>query len=127
MLKAVAEIFYGNSDALCVIDFNARTFAALTAYGDVKCLVALFFELVYGDVLADFNAALDFCAESLDYVDLGSDNILFKLVARNAVCHHTAGNGIFLEYRRLITHLSEIICGAESCGAAADDGDFLVK
>ena len=53
----MAEIFYGNSGALCVIVFNAGTFAALTAYGDVKCLVALFFELIYGDVLADFNAA----------------------------------------------------------------------
>ena len=127
MFKAVAEIFYGNSGALCVIVFNAGTFAALTAYGDVKCLVALFFELIYGDVLADFNAALDLCTESLDYVDFGSDNILFELVARNTVCHHTAGNGIFFKYRRLITHLGEIICCTESCGAAADDGDFLVK
>ena len=56
MFKAMAEIFYGNSGALCVIVFNAGTFAALTAYGDVKCLVALFFELIYGDVLADFSA-----------------------------------------------------------------------
>ena len=79
MFKAVTEIFYGNSGALCVIVFNAGTFAALTAYGDVKCLVALFFEFIYGDVLADFNAALDLRTESLDYVDFGSDNILFEL------------------------------------------------
>lgn len=94
VLEAVTQILNGNMCAGCVVVLDSGASAALAADGDIERLVALLFELSYRDILADLNAALDFGAELFDNINLCGDNILFKLVAGDAVCEHTAGDRV---------------------------------
>lgn len=97
VLEAVAQILNGNMRAGCVIVLDSGASAALAADGDIERLVALLLELRYCDILADLNAALDFGAELFDDIDLCGDDILFELVAGDAVCEHTAGDRVLFE------------------------------
>ena len=59
---------------------NARQPPALAADGHVKRLVALLTQLRDGDVLSDLDSGPDLHPDLLHDVDLGGDDILFKLV-----------------------------------------------
>ena len=127
MLEAVAQILNSDMCAGCVVVLDSGASAALAADGDIERLVALLFELSYCDILADLNAALDFGAELFDNINLCGDDILFKLVAGDAIGEHTAGDRVLFENGGLVTHLCEIVCRAQTGGAAADNGYLLVK
>ena len=105
VLEAVTQILNSDMCAGCVVVLDSGASAALAADGDIERLVALLFELSYRDILADLNAALDFGAELFDDIDLCGDNILFKLVAGDAIGEHTAGDRILFENGGLVTHL----------------------
>lgn len=94
VLEAVAQILNSDMCAGCVVVLDSGASAALAADGDIERLVALLLELRYRDILADLNAALDFGAELFDDIDLCGDDILFKLVAGDAVGEHTAGDRV---------------------------------
>ena len=127
VLEAVAQILNSDMCAGCVVVLDSGASAALTADGNIERLVALLFKLSYRDILADLNAALDIGAELFDDIDLCGDNILFKLVAGDAVGEHTAGDRVLFENGGLVTHLCEIVCRTQTGRTAADDGNLLVE
>lgn len=97
VLEAVAQILNSDMCAGCVVVLDSGTSAALAADGNIERLVALLLELRYRDILADLNAALDFGAELFDDIDLCGDDILFKLIAGDAIGEHTAGDRVLFE------------------------------
>ena len=99
----------------------------LQADRDIKRLVALFAQLLDGDVLADFDAAFELHAHLAQHVDLGLDNVLADAEARDAVDEHTAGHGFLLEHDRAVALDGQEVSAGHAGRAAADDGDLLVK
>ena len=99
----------------------------LQADRDVERLVALFAQLLDGDVLADFNAAFELHAHLAQHVDLGLDNVLADAEARDAVDEHAAGHGFLLEHDRAVALNGQEVGAGHTGRAAADDGDLLVK
>ena len=105
---------------------NSGETAALAADGDIKCLVTLLTELGDGNVLAHFNAGTDLYADLLHDVDFGLEDVLGKLVGRDAVAEHAAGLFILFKHGGLVTHCGKVICAAHAGGAAADDRYLLL-
>ena len=100
--------------------------AALAADGNIECLVTFLAELGDGDVLANFHAGTDLYADLLHDVDFGLEDVLGKLVGRDAVAEHAAGLFILFKHGGLVTHCGKVICAAHAGGAAANDGYLLL-
>ena len=126
-LEGAAQIADGDVRSHGVVAGHPGPPAALAADGDVERLVALLLQLGDGHILADLHAAPDLRAELPDHVDLSVDDVLFQLVAGDAVGHHAAGAGILFKHSGTVAHNGQVVGRAEAGGACADDGDFLVK
>ena len=115
----------GGSGAGECFSGNSGETAALAADGDIKCLVTLLTELGDGNVLAHFNAGTDLYADLLHDVDFGLEDVLGKLVGRNAVAEHTAGLFVLFKHGGLVTHCGKVVCAAHAGGAAANNGNLF--
>ncbi len=104
----------GYFNTVCIFTRNTRQATALTAYCDIEGFVALFSKLIYSNIFTDLDAALYLDSELSYYIDFSIDNILFKLIRRDTVAHHTARLLAFLEDSRLISLCCKIICARKT-------------
>ena len=105
---------------------HAGKSASLKADRDVESLEAAGAELVDRNVPSDIDAALYFDAHAPDDLDLSFHDVFLKTEGRNAVHEHTAGAVLTLEDCDGILFRAQVISGAQTCRACADDCDGIV-
>ena len=129
-LGLVAEVYLTQEvnaaeHALELLARNAERSGLLSADSQIEALIALLSELLYGNVFADLDAALEFNAHLTKNVDLGVQDVLFKAEGGDTKREHTAGDGVFIENGDRVTLVRKIVCAAHAGGARAYDGDLL--
>ena len=87
--------------------------------------VVVLFQVVPGDVLADFDVGLDRHPELDEALDLAIEHVLRKHPVRNAAAIESAGFRRFLKDRHFVAEARKLVGGAVAGGTRADDGDFL--
>ena len=129
-MRLVAEVHgaqevHAAVDALELLARDTELGRLLRADGNVEALVALRAQLLDGDVLADFDAALELDAHLAQDVDLGVEHVFFQPEARDAEREHAAGHRVAVEHGHGVALVGEVVGTAHAGRAGADDGDLL--
>ena len=123
----LAQKVDGHGHVLGILARNAGKAAALAANGHVEGLKALRAQLVERHVATDFHAIAELGTHQANDLDLGLDNILLQLKARNTVGEHAARALVFLKHDGLVALLGQIEGAGQAGRTGTDDGDLLVE
>ncbi len=111
-------------NAVFVFAFGANTIRLGESYGQNAGVVVLF-QIVPGNVLADFCVGLDGYAELFEALDFAVENGLRKHPVGNAAAIQSTGFRRFLKDRHRVAEARKLIGGAVAGGTRAYHGDFL--
>ena len=121
----VVEIRHGVEDARGVArrygDASRQLGAHTEVHGVEAALQALAFDVVDGVVELHVHTEID------DSVDLGVQHVSRKSIRGDAVAHHAAESVARVDKADLVTEAAQVVRGAQSCRARADDEHALVR
>src|SRR5699024_1004570 len=121
------EHLYGGDDALRVFSRNAQFFICMSADGNIDGVV------IFTNHLKRELAVIIADGSVEAYVDAGGENVghilqepvLWKPVVWDTVVEHAAKLAALFKDGTLVSHLLEIVGGAQSRRTTANDGDLL--
>ena len=123
----LAQKVDGHGHVLGILARNTGKAATLAANGHVKGLKALRAKLVERHIATDLHAIAELGAHQANDLDLGLDNVLLQLKARNAIGEHAARALVLLEHDGLVALLGQVESAGQAGRTGADDGDLLVE
>src|SRR5208337_60924 len=110
--------------AVFVFALSAHTVRLGEADGENHGVVVLF-QIVPGNVLADFDVGLDGDAELDQALDLAIEHVLREHPVGNAAAIESAGFRRLFENRNFVAEARQLIGRAVTGGTRADDGNFF--
>ena len=123
----LAQKVDGHGHVLGILARNTGKAATLAANGHVKGFKALRAKLVERHIATDLHAIAELGAHQANDLDLGLDNVLLQLKARNAIGEHAARALVLLEHDGLVALLGQVESAGQAGRTGADDGDLLVE
>ena len=121
-----AQHLHGGDDALGLFALDAQFLVDVGADGKVQRVV-LIVQFLDGDVVADADPGFDMDPCRKETGDLAVEHFAGQAVGGDAVAEHAAQLLTLLVNGHVVPHDGQIIGGAQSAGAAADDGDFFAR
>src|ERR1019366_5215923 len=110
--------------AVLILALGAHAIGLGQAHGQHDRVVVLF-QVVPGDVLADFDAGLNRDSEFDEALDLAIEYVLREHPVRNAAAIESASFRRFLKDRDFVAEARQLVGGAVAGGTRSDDGDLL--
>ena len=118
------EHLHGGDDVLGILALNAHLLVGVGTDGQIHGII-LASQLLEADIHANFGFGVDFNAQGQDGGDFAVQLFSGVTVAGDAVAHHAAQLLVHVVNRYLVAHQSQVVCGGEAGGAAANHRNGL--